>query len=85
MHQDPGISHFIDAFARGEVRKIDSWLADTRHLKHNIEDENAAGPKPPGIIPVTLDISGMYNNVPREEAPCLVVKIEVKKMTHWEQ
>ena len=32
-----------------------------------IQEENNRGPQPPGTIPVTLDISGMYTNVPLEE------------------
>ena len=49
---------------KGEVQKFDSWLEDTRHLLQIVSEENAAGPQPPGTIPVTLDISGMYSNVP---------------------
>ena len=59
-----GISQFVDEFAKGEVKKLDSWLEDTRHLLQIVSEENAAGPQQPGTIPVTLDISGMYNNVP---------------------
>jgi hypothetical protein len=27
-----GISHFVDEYAKGEVKKLDSWLEDTRHI-----------------------------------------------------
>ena len=57
----------MDEHAKGEVRKHDSWLEDTRHLLEIIQEENKRGPQPPGIIPVTLDISSMYTNVPLEE------------------
>ena len=30
-------------------------------------EENHSGPQPPGTIPVTLDIGGMYTNEPLEE------------------
>ena len=58
------ISHFVDEHAKKEVTKLESWLEDTRHLLQNNEEENEKGPQPPGSIPVTLDISGMYTNVP---------------------
>ena len=54
----------MDEFARDEVKKQDSWLGDTRHFLQIISEQNECGPQPPGTIPVTLDISGMYNNVP---------------------
>ena len=28
-----GISHYVDEFAKAEVKKLDSWLEDTRHLR----------------------------------------------------
>ena len=61
------ISHWVDEQAKGEVKKLDSWLEDTRHVRDIIQEENNRGPQPPGTIPVTLDISGMYTNVPLEE------------------
>ena len=36
-------------------------------LLHLVNEENKRGPQPAGTIPVTLDISGMYTNVPWEE------------------
>ena len=39
-------------------------MEDTRHLLQIVSEENDAGPQPPGTIRVTLDISGMYSNVP---------------------
>ena len=62
-----GISHLVDEYAKGEVKKLESWLEDTRHLLSSISEENDAGPQPHGTIPVTLDISGMYTNVPWQE------------------
>ena len=62
-----GISHWVDEHAKGEVKKLGSWLEDTRHVLEIIQEENERGPQPTGTIPVTLDISGMYTNVPLEE------------------
>jgi hypothetical protein len=59
-----GISHFVDEHAKSEVKKLESFIEDTRDHLHIISEENARGPQPAGSIPVTLDISGMYTNVP---------------------
>ena len=32
-----------------------------------MEEENSRGPQPGGTIPVTMDISGMYTNIPWQE------------------
>ena len=62
-----GVSHWLDEQAKQEVRKLDSYLEDTRHVLEMIEEENSQGPQPSGTIPVTLDIAGMYTNVPLEQ------------------
>ena len=62
-----GISHWVDEVAKSEVPRLPTYLEDTRHLLQLIQEENARGPQPPGTIPVTLDIVGMYNNVPVDE------------------
>ena len=62
-----GVSHYVDEFAKGEVKKLDSWLEDTRHLLQIVTEENSAGPRPQGSIPVTLDIYGMYSNLPWDD------------------
>jgi hypothetical protein len=49
------------------VKKLGSWLEDTRRVLEIIQEENERGPQPPGTIPVTLDSIGMYTNVPLEE------------------
>ena len=62
-----GVSHWVDEHAKGEVKRLPTYLEDTRHLLQLIQEENNKGPQPPGTIPVTLDIVGMYTNVPVEE------------------
>ena len=49
------------------MKKLDSYLEDTRHLLQRVSEENLEGPQPTGTIPVTLDISGMYSNVPWDD------------------
>ena len=62
-----GISHWVDEQAKSEVKRIPTYLEDTRHLLQLIQEENAKGPQPVGTVPVTLDIVGMYTNVPIED------------------
>ena len=62
-----GISHCVDEVAKTEVPRLPTYLEDTCHLLQLIQEENARGPQPPGTIPVTLDIIGMYTNVPVDE------------------
>ena len=51
-----GISHYVDEFANAEVKKLDSWLEDTRHLLQIVTEENSAEPQPQVSIPVILDM-----------------------------
>ena len=56
--------------------------SNTRHVLQDIAEENFKGPEPPGSIPVTLDISGMYSNVPWTEG---LVAFEEAMNTREEQ
>ena len=62
-----GISHWVDEAAKEVVTRLPTYLEDTRHLLQLITEENAKGPQPPGTIPVTVDIVGMYTNVLLDE------------------
>ena len=62
------------------MKRLPTYLEDTRHLLQLIQEENAKGPQPPGTIPVTLDIVGMYTNVPIEDG----LKAFEKKMEERE-
>ena len=57
----------MDEQAKGEVKKLPTYLEDTRDLLQIIMEENHRGPQPPGTVPVILDMSGMYTNIPLEE------------------
>ena len=82
-----GISHWVDEQAKGEVRKLPTYLEDTRHLLQLIQEENQKGPQLPGTVPVTLDIIGMYTNVPVDEGLQAFAKKmeerEDKKIPTW--
>ena len=62
-----GISHWVDEQAKSEVKRLPTYLEDTRHLLQLIQEENDKGPQLAGTVPVTLDIVGMYTNVPVDE------------------
>ena len=51
-----GISYWVNEQAKGEVKKLPTYLEDTRDLLQIIMEENHRGPQPPGTVPVTLDI-----------------------------
>ena len=82
-----GISHWVDEQAKGEVKKLPTYLEDTRHLLQLIQEENQKGPQLPGTVPVTLDITGMYTNVPVDEGLQAFAKKmeqrEDKKIPTW--
>ena len=82
-----GISHWVDEHAKGEVKKLNTYLEDTRHLLQLIQEENERGPQAPGTIPVTLDIVGMYTNVPIDKGLQAFTKLmeqrEDKSVPTW--
>ena len=61
------ISLFVDEYSRQEVPKLPSFIEDSRHLLQIIHEENSCGPQPLNAIPVTMDINGMYNNIPWDQ------------------
>lgn len=57
-------SHFVDIHSNDLVKSLPSYWADTPHMLRCFEEENSKGPQPPGSIPVTLDVSSLYTNIP---------------------
>lgn len=57
-------SHFVDLHANDLVKKLPSYWQDTSHMLRDFEKENERGPQPPGTIPVTLDVTSLYTNIP---------------------
>ena len=58
------ISGYVDHHAKKHVKNLDINLEDTAHCLREIDGMNVKGPQPPGTIPVTWDIIGLYPNVP---------------------
>ena len=58
------ISEFVDLCIKEEVRKIPSFIEDTPDMLREFQKENAKGPQPRGTFPVTVDVVGLYTNIP---------------------
>jgi len=62
------ISKFVDHHANNLVRKIPSFLEDTPHLLRCFAElQTQYEYIPSDVIPVTLDVVGLYTNIPSDE------------------
>ena len=60
------ISQFVDEHAKDLVKEIPSYIQDTPDLLRHLEQfKNKKFPK--GTFPVSIDVVGLYNNIPNEE------------------
>ena len=60
------ISQFVDGHAKHLVPEIPSYIQDTPDLQRHLEKfKNFKFPK--GTFPVSVDVVGLYNNIPNEE------------------
>ena len=60
-------SHFVDIHSNHLVKSLPSYWEDTPDMLRCFEQENQKGPQPAGSIPVTLDVSSLYTNIPLDE------------------
>ena len=60
-------SHLVDYYSNDLVKGLDSYWQDTPDMLRDFASQNEAGPQPPGTIPVSLDISSLYTNIPIAE------------------
>ena len=44
-----------------------SHIEDTPDILREISEENKKGPQPPNSFPVSLDVVGLYPNIPHDE------------------
>ena len=58
------ISAFVDTKLKPLVTNIPSFIRDTKHLLSEI---SALPPFPPHALQVTMDVVGLYNNIPHED------------------
>ena len=60
------LSQFVDVHAKHLVPEIPSYIQDTPDLLRHLESlKNTKLPK--GTFPVSIDVVGLYNNIPNEE------------------
>ena len=57
-------SHFVDLHSNHLVKKLPSYWEDTPDMLRNFDEENKNGPQDPSSIPITLDVSSLYTNIP---------------------
>ena len=58
---------FLDHHAKNLVKKSDSYLQDTSDLLRQLEDLKKT-PLPKDTFPVSIDVLGLYSNIPHKEA-----------------
>jgi len=68
------ISGYLDFFIQPFLQKIPSYLKDTGHFLHIIEETNKLGKLPENTLLVTLDVTSLYTNIPIIEAKRAVAK-----------
>ena len=61
------ISHFIDHFAKDIPPKLESHIQDTPHLLRILDTLNNESTQPENAILVTIDVVGLYPNIPQDE------------------
>jgi hypothetical protein len=61
------ISKFVDFHAKPLVTNLPSFIEDTPDLLRAIEDLKQKQ-IPENAVPVTIDVVGLYSNIPQEEA-----------------
>ena len=60
-------SHFVDHHSKHIPSMLPSHIQDTPGYLREVDKENEKGPQPEDSFPVTLDIEGLYPNIPQEE------------------
>ena len=61
------ISWFADEQVKEYVKKIETYIEDTPDLLRKINELNDKGEVPADAIPISIDIKGMYSNIPLDE------------------
>jgi hypothetical protein len=61
------ISLFIDHHLKPLVPQLDSYVQDDMDFLRKIETIKGNGPLPPDAILCTMDVSGLYTNIPTQE------------------
>ena len=73
------ISLFVDVHAKDLVPKLPAFLQDTPDLLRHIETLNQTD-IPEGSFPVSIDVTGLYSNIPHEEGlECLNEALDTRQ------
>ena len=56
------ISAFVDHYCKNEVKKLDSYIADSPDLLRVFQRENDLNTQPASAFPVTVDVKALYTN-----------------------
>ena len=63
-HPTEHISQFVDSHRNSLAPKLPSYVKDTIHFLKKLDDLKE---RPPGSLPVTLDVSSLHTNIPHNE------------------
>ena len=69
------ISEFLDFFLQPYLATIPSYVKDTGHFLHLIENW---GSPPPNILLVTYDVTSLYTNIPLPEAERAIARVLIR-------
>ena len=62
------ISKLVDHWLQGFVKSLPSHIKDSTHMLHILQDWNEKyGPFPQNTLLVTIDVVGLYSNIPHED------------------
>jgi hypothetical protein len=60
-------SAFVDFYCKEIPSKLPSFIQDTPHILRILDELNSRGCQPDEAIPVTIDVVGLYPNIPQDE------------------
>lgn len=78
------ISKYVDHHAKPLVSDLPSFIEDTPDLLRALEELKTED-LPPNAIPVTIDVVGLYSNIPQEEAEQAVKEALLTRPTSQEE
>ena len=73
------VSKFIDYHSKDLVKNIPSYIQDTPDLLRKLEAVNASVKIPENSFPISIDVIGLYTNIPHEEGEAAFKKALSKR------
>ncbi|KAJ8040008.1 hypothetical protein HOLleu_14189 [Holothuria leucospilota] len=59
------LSEFVDFYINPEIKKLDSFVKDSKDVLKLINSINDKGPLPPNVAMFTIDVKAMYPSMPQ--------------------